>query len=99
MAEGSRQQVWVELAFRLQQDGLIVMMSLVHLLLEEPTLDGGERDRAAHTVLFGQSRRRLGRHGRQLGDGSVFKDMPGRQRQTGVIGAGDNLQAEYGIAP
>jgi hypothetical protein len=99
MAEGSPQQVRVERAFCLQQDGLIVMMSLGELLLKEPALDGCERDRAAHTALLGPARKRFAHDSRQFGDGSVFKDLPGSQRQTGVIGAGDNLQAEDGIAP
>src|SRR5437016_10641243 len=83
-----------------QQPGLIEMVRIGKLLLEEPPLDGRERYRSFHRPLLEVAPRNrgggAGSRGKP-GDRLVFEYLPGRQFQSCLVGSRNDLDGEDGI--
>src|SRR5947209_13561967 len=73
-------------------------MRVWELLLEEPTLDGGERERSVgnRCVRLDGARSSARRFG-QRGDGLVLEQLPWRDGDTGLGRAGHHANAQDGV--
>src|SRR5581483_1863278 len=86
---------------RLQQQGLIPVVRLRLLLLEEPVLDRGQWHLSADQSLLGEQGSRLLdalRLCRELGDGGVLEELAWGQREPLLPRAGDDLQTQDRVA-
>src|SRR5918911_2614680 len=92
------QQCGVEWLPRFETDGLIPMMWVGELLLEEPALDGRERQTICHHALFGTGSHAHARHGCQLRDCLVLEKLFGGQSKPCLMSPGDDLNAEDRVA-
>ena len=81
-----------------EQDALVEVAGIGEVLLEEPELDRGQRHRPAHRPLLRQHRRARPGDGRQPGDRLILEQMPGVELQPRLIGPGEDLQAQDGVA-
>ncbi len=81
-----------------EQYRLIPVMRRGKLLLKEPALNGCERNLAGDKALLGVNVLGCAGNGGQPGDGRVFKQLAGRQTQTGLVGASDHLNTQDRVA-
>ena len=82
----------------LEHDGLVVMVGVRTILIEEPALNGSERQRSDHQPLFRLRRIRSAGDGCEVGNRGVLEDLPRRHAKPGVIAPGNNLDAEDRVA-
>ena len=96
---GAREQRGLNRLGQCEHECLIPMVHLREFLLEEPVLDRGERGFAADEALLvcrGREQR-LSDHC-EFRDGLVLEEIFRSQRHPGLASAGDDLDAENGVA-
>ena len=82
----------------LQQQGLVPVVRVGEVALEEPALDGGQRDGPADDPLLRLHHRGAPGDGRQAGHGLVLEELAGGEAQPGLVGPRHDLDAEDGVA-
>src|SRR6185295_2037163 len=98
MSEGQMQAEGIKMWRQGEQEGLIPVMRIGRVEFEEPGLDGGERDRTRDGELRSKGRGGELSDGGEFGDGLKLKELSGGDADAGLIGSGDDLDAEDGIA-
>src|SRR5215213_2197652 len=98
LLDGRPEGAVADLAVEREHHGLIVVVRVCQSLSEEPPLNGGEQGLAYNgPLLAGVGEVGPGDEG-QLPDILVLKYLPGSQVNASAVGAGDDLDAEYGVA-
>ena len=97
-AQRVAEQGLVEAAAHVDEDGLVPVVRVGHVLLEEPALDRGQHGRADRHVGDGADRPRLGRDRREPRDGLLLQHLAGSDAQAGGRRPGRYLEAGDGVA-
>ena len=82
-----------------QEKRLVPMVRLAQLLLEEPALDGRDRNRSLNHSLFRLYAPAPVGHRRQPCHRRRLEDLSGSQPQPGLVCPGDDLDAEDRVTP